>query len=130
MVPIAQEGMVASDPMVAGVVLFGRGHMGCGLLIEPRPAHAIDPKDPEALAGFRQKIWLVHRYARLYICLYSFSYRPIVEEANRVAPTETAHIYKDMIIVVDPAKPLPRAAKGTVIRPQAMKAYEEEIENL
>lgn len=66
-----------------------------------------------------------------YIFAYIYIlYRPIVEEANRVAPTETAHIYKDMIIVVDPAKPLPRAAKGTVIRPQAMKAYEEEIENL
>lgn len=56
--------------------------------------------------------------------------RPVVEEANKVAPTETAHIYKDMIIITDPAKPLPRAAKGTVIRPQAMKVYEEEIENL
>ena len=53
-----------------------------------------------------------------------------MEEANKVAPTETAHIYKDMIIITDPAKPLPRAAKGTVIRPQAMKVYEEEIENL
>ena len=49
--------MVASDPAVAGVVMFGRGHTGCGMLIEPRPAYAVDPKDTEAVSAFRAKIW-------------------------------------------------------------------------
>lgn len=56
-------------------------------------------------------------------------HRPVIEEANRVAPA-FARIFKEMIIVTDPARPLPRAAKGTVVRPQALEAYAEEIENL
>lgn len=53
----------------------------------------------------------------------------MVENANKVAPA-WARIYKEMIIVTDPAKPLPRVVKGTVMRVQALKMYEEEIENL
>ena len=55
--------------------------------------------------------------------------RPIVEEANRIAPT-FARLYKEMIIVTDPKKPLPRAAKGTIIRPQTLQLYAEEIDKL
>ena len=55
--------------------------------------------------------------------------RPVIEEANRVAPAY-ARIFKEMIIVTGPAKPLPRAAKGTVVRPQALDAYAHEIDNL
>lgn len=46
-----------------------------------------------------------------------------------VAPT-FARIFKEMIIVADPSKPLPRAAKGTVVRPQALNLYADEIEKL
>lgn len=35
-----------------------------------------------------------------------------------------------MIIVTDPSRPLPRAGKGTVVRPQALKAYQDDIEKL
>lgn len=35
-----------------------------------------------------------------------------------------------MIIVTDPARPLPRAAKGTVVTPQALSLYGSEIERL
>ena len=52
-----------------------------------------------------------------------------MEEANRVAPT-FARVFKEMIIVTDSKKPLPRAAKGTIIRHQALQLYAEEIENL
>lgn len=57
------------------------------------------------------------------------SIRPVVEEANQLGPA-SAQIYKEMILVVDPKKPLPRAAKGSVIRPRALKLYEDEINNL
>ena len=33
-----------------------------------------------------------------------------------------------MVIVTDKHKPLPRAPKGTVVRPQALRAYATEIE--
>lgn len=54
-------------------------------------------------------------------------HRPIVAEANAMAPT-FAKVFKEMIVVTDPSKPLPRAAKGTVIRRQALTLYAEEIE--
>ena len=49
--------MVTSDPMVAGAVMFGRGRNQCGILIEPRPEHAVDVNEPSSLAEFRNKIW-------------------------------------------------------------------------
>ena len=52
-----------------------------------------------------------------------------MEEANSKAPA-FARIFKEMIIVTRPDKPLPRAAKGTVVRPQALQLYGEEIQNL
>ena len=55
--------------------------------------------------------------------------RPIVEEANTMAPA-FARIFKEMIIVTDPDKPLPRAGKGTIIRKQALTVYDKEIEKL
>ena len=56
-------------------------------------------------------------------------FRPAVEEANRIAPT-FARIFKEMILVTVPARPFPRAAKGTVVRKQALALYESEIVNL
>lgn len=110
-VPIPQEGLIVSSPMVNGAVMFGRAKNQCGVLIEPAPSHTIDPNDPVALPKFRNMIW------------------PIVEEANRTAPG-FARLFKEMIIVTDPAKPLPRAAKGTVIRKQAIDLYKKEIADL
>ena len=55
--------------------------------------------------------------------------RPFVEEANLIAPT-FARIFKEMIIITDPSKPLPRAAKSTVMRKLAIAAYQKEIDDL
>ncbi|KIP04467.1 hypothetical protein PHLGIDRAFT_193243, partial [Phlebiopsis gigantea 11061_1 CR5-6] len=110
-VPIPQEGLITSSPLASGAVMFGRGRDECGILIEPSGQFAVNPADPAAVREFRNKIW------------------PVIEEANAVAPAY-ARIFKEMIIVTDPAKPLPRAAKGTVVRPQALDAYAQEIDNL
>ena len=55
--------------------------------------------------------------------------RPVIAEANAIAPT-FAKIYKEMILVSDPAKPFPRAPKGTVIRKAALALYTDAVENL
>lgn len=52
-----------------------------------------------------------------------------MEKANHAAPA-FGRIFKEMIIVTDPARPLPRAAKGTIIRPQALALYANDIEEL
>ncbi|KAJ3528253.1 hypothetical protein NM688_g8022 [Phlebia brevispora] len=110
-VPIPQEGHITASDMVAGAVMFGRGRNQCGVLIEPHAHYAIDPENEAAAIEFRNKIW------------------PVVEEANELAPA-FGRIFKEMIIITDPAKPLPRAAKSTVIRKMALAAYEKEIEQL
>ena len=94
-----------------GAVVFGRGREQAGVLVEPRPEHAINPDNEEELAAFRNKAW------------------PIIEQANASAPA-FGRVFKTMIIVTSPSKPLPRAPKGTIIRKQALRLYDAEIEKL
>ena len=56
-VPAPMESIIASSPLVQGVVMFGRERNQVGVLIEPRPEHAIDVNDEKAVAEFRNKIW-------------------------------------------------------------------------
>jgi hypothetical protein len=88
--------------------MFGRERNQAGLIIEPAEHHEIDPNNEGALASYRNEIW------------------PAVEEANRSAPA-FGRIFKEMILVARPDKPLPRAAKGTVNHKAAIALYDEEI---
>ncbi|EKM50930.1 uncharacterized protein PHACADRAFT_199768 [Phanerochaete carnosa HHB-10118-sp] len=54
---------------------------------------------------------------------------PWVEKANAEAPA-FARIFQEMIIIANPKRPPPRAAKGTIIRKQAISLYDEEIRRL
>ena len=68
--------------------------------------------------------------SRLPVCIFRLTVRrPVVEDANASAPA-FAKIFKEMIIVTHPSRPLPRAAKGTIQRKAAMSMYAEEIEKL
>ncbi|KAH9941064.1 hypothetical protein B0H21DRAFT_811720 [Amylocystis lapponica] len=110
-VPIPQEGHIGAHPRVAGAVMFGRGRLQVGILVEPHPAYVVAPGDTDALVAFRNVIWSQ------------------VEEANHIAPV-FSRIFKEMILVSDPARPLPRAAKGTAIRNAALRLYGEDINAL
>jgi hypothetical protein len=39
--------------------MFGRGRFNPGVVIDPKPEFAFDPKDQEKLAEFRTEIWYV-----------------------------------------------------------------------
>ena len=52
-----------------------------------------------------------------------------MEEANRTAPA-FARIFKEMILVAAPDKPLARTPKGTIMRKMCLKMYEGEIEGI
>jgi len=56
-------------------------------------------------------------------------YRPIIENANKVAPA-FSKLFKEMILITPEEKPLPRAGKGTVMRKLALQVYNDEIEAL
>ncbi|TFK51599.1 acetyl-CoA synthetase-like protein [Heliocybe sulcata] len=110
-VPGPMEGTVLAHPAIQGVVMFGRERNQVGILVEPKTGYAFDPKDETALAAFRNKLW------------------PVVEEANESAPA-FSRIFKEMILVTSPWKPLVRAPKGTVMRKAILAEYAQEIENL
>lgn len=110
-VPAPIEGTVLTSPLVAAAVMFGRGRDEAGILIEPAPAHAIDPTDDAQVAAYRNAVW------------------PVVEEANRSAPGYS-RIFKELILVTSRGKPLPRTEKNTVMRKLALQVYNDEIENI
>ena len=59
MVPVPMENIVISSPLLQGVVMFGRERNQVGVLVEPRPGHAVDVLDENTVAEFRNEIWSV-----------------------------------------------------------------------
>jgi long-subunit acyl-CoA synthetase (AMP-forming) len=110
-VPGPMEHTIAAHPFVQAAVMFGRERNQVGVIVEPTAAHVFDPSDKAALTEYRNAIW------------------GVVEDANRVAPT-FSRIFKEMILVASPSKPLPRTAKGTVVRKAAIALYESEIDEV
>ncbi|KZP19605.1 acetyl-CoA synthetase-like protein [Athelia psychrophila] len=106
MVPAPLENLIMSSPLVTGIVVFGRGRLQVGILLEPAPG--VDVGD---LPEFRNRIW------------------PLVEEANKIAPA-FGRIFKEMIIVTAADRPLQRTGKGTVAKKATMMAYAAEIDAL
>jgi long-subunit acyl-CoA synthetase (AMP-forming) len=58
-VPAPIESIINSSPLVKAALVFGRERNQVGILIEPRPEHAIDVNDEQAVVEFRNKIWYV-----------------------------------------------------------------------
>ncbi|TFK74161.1 acetyl-CoA synthetase-like protein [Pluteus cervinus] len=108
-VPAPMENTILSSQWVEAVVLFGREHDFVGVLVEPR--EAVNPFNPRELDDFIDKIW------------------PVIEEANQKAPA-SSRIYKSMIIVTSPDKPMTRAGKSTIQREASLKLYEQEINQM
>ncbi|THH15912.1 hypothetical protein EW146_g4654 [Bondarzewia mesenterica] len=105
------EAILAQDPHIASVLMFGRGRFQNGVLIDPRKEFNFNPKDEQKLIEFRNKIW------------------PTVERLNQFAPAHS-RLFKEMIIVADPSKPFEYTPKGTPRRHVVIKAYDPEIEAL
>ena len=55
--------------------------------------------------------------------------RPVLEEANRVAPAYS-RIFKELILITRKSKPLPRTEKNTVMRKLALEVYNADIEKM
>ncbi|KAJ8508691.1 hypothetical protein ONZ45_g9065 [Pleurotus djamor] len=107
--PTPLETILAQDPHVATAIMFGRGRFQNGVLIQPR--EEFDPKDEIRLAEFRNQIW------------------PSVERLNAYAPTHS-RLFKEMIIVTNPLKPLEFTPKGTPRRQVCLASYAAEIDAL
>ncbi|KAF8955032.1 acetyl-CoA synthetase-like protein [Flammula alnicola] len=110
-VPAPMENIISNSPYVMGVIMFGREHDQPGVLIELKPPYAVDVSNEAEVIKARNLVW------------------PIVEEANRVAPA-FSKVFKELILITDPNRPLPRAGKGTVMRKAALTVYNDDIEAL
>ncbi|KAL1671541.1 hypothetical protein EV122DRAFT_295427 [Schizophyllum commune] len=110
-VPAPIEGAIVTSPLVRTAIMFGRGKDEAGVLVEPALTNQVDVDDDLQVAALRDAIW------------------PTVEEANRGAPAYS-RIFKELILVTRPDKPLPRTEKGTVMRKLALRAYNDEIKKI
>ncbi|KAJ7089503.1 putative aminoadipate reductase [Mycena crocata] len=110
-VPGPREDAMMASPSITGAVMFGRERNQVGVLVEPSPQHKLDPKDKKQLAEFRNSIW------------------PVVEESNESAPA-FARIYKEMIMVTQPSRPMLRTPKGTVMKKATIALYKKDIDAL
>jgi thioester reductase-like protein len=105
------EGILTQDPHVQSTVMFGRGRFQNGVLIDPKPQFAFDPKDEVKLEEFRNFIW------------------PTVERLNAFAP-QHSRLFREMVVVASPSKPFVYTAKMTARRQAILKDYDNEINAL
>ncbi|KAJ7731236.1 putative aminoadipate reductase [Mycena metata] len=110
-VPGPMEDIMMASPLIAGAVMFGRERNQVGVLIDPNPQYTVDPKDEKQIANFRNLIW------------------PVIQEANENTPA-FARIYKEMILITQPDRPMVHSPKGTVIKKSTIALYQQDIENL
>ncbi|KAI0830379.1 acetyl-CoA synthetase-like protein [Trametes gibbosa] len=107
--PAPLEAILTQDPHVQACLMFGRGRFQNGVLIQP--VEQFDPADEVKLEEYRNKIW------------------PTIEKVNAYAPSHS-RIFKEMIMVTLPNKPLEYTAKGTPRRQVCIAAYDAEIDAL
>ena len=74
-------------------------------------------------------VWILLAFNKFVNHSTIWERRSHIEEANSLLPA-FGRIFKEMIIVTDPARPLPRTPKNTVMRSRALALYEEDIDTL
>ncbi|KAI9065203.1 acetyl-CoA synthetase-like protein [Trametes sanguinea] len=109
--PLPLEKIINQDPHVKCSMMFGSGKLQNGVLVEPKEQFAIDPNDVKQVEQFRNDIW------------------PSVERANEHAP-QHSRIFKEMILITSPSKPLQLNMKGLPRRKTVLAEYNDEIEAL
>ncbi|KAF9056711.1 hypothetical protein BDP27DRAFT_1345078, partial [Rhodocollybia butyracea] len=103
------ERFLLEDKKIAHAIVFGREKFQAGVIISPSFDFAFDPEDLDKLSEYRNLIW------------------EHVLHATKDAP-QHSKIIKELIIVVNPSKPLQLTAKGTPRRQASLDAYYDEIE--
>jgi acyl-CoA synthetase (AMP-forming)/AMP-acid ligase II/aryl carrier-like protein len=103
--PITMEATITSHPKVHSAVIGGHGQFQACLLVEPK----VYPRTAAETASFIDDVWLS------------------VVEANKDCPAH-GRVMKDFIMLTDPKRPLPRAAKDTVQRSAVFVLYKHEFQ--
>ncbi|KEP48049.1 putative acetyl-CoA synthetase-like protein [Rhizoctonia solani 123E] len=109
--PGPMEGEIVKCPIVHYAVMFGRERNQTGVLIELEESASTLYQTKEGRAKAMEQIW------------------PFIERANQTSPSHS-RLDKQTVIIVDPARSLPRTPKGTVPRSAALKLYAHDIEEM
>ncbi|CEN61108.1 hypothetical protein ASPCAL07772 [Aspergillus calidoustus] len=105
--PTTIEGAVIGHPGVLGAQVVGAGQFHAALIIEPvKP-----PTNEQEKQQFLDDVW------------------PIIEKVNQETVAH-GRILRDYVFVSDPARPFPRAGKGTIQRAMATKLYADDIRRI
>ncbi|KAJ6518216.1 hypothetical protein C8R47DRAFT_1086338 [Mycena vitilis] len=96
------EHILVQDPLIKIAIMFGRERPHAGVIIGPA-------EDVQDLKSFRDVIW------------------PTVEQANAFAPSHS-RIFKEMIVLATPSRPLQLTAKGTPRRQMILEDYAADID--
>ncbi|WYZ39099.1 hypothetical protein EsH8_III_001013 [Colletotrichum jinshuiense] len=103
--PVTIEEIVTGHPRVKGAVVAGAMRFQPFLMLEPME----ELKSEEEQQSFIDDVW------------------PLVVKANKETVAH-GQIGRAFIGVTNPEKPFPRAGKGTIQRPMALKLYKDEID--
>lgn len=105
--PTTIEGAVIGHPGVLGAQVVGSGQFHAALLIEP----AQHPANEQEKQQFIDDVW------------------PVIEKVNEQTVAH-GRILRDYVFLSDPARPFPRAGKGTIQRAMAVKLYADDIRRI
>ncbi|KAK4494265.1 hypothetical protein PRZ48_014563 [Zasmidium cellare] len=105
--PTSMEDALNGNPSVKTALVCGDGRAHSALLVEPQSV----PGDSISSTDVIDRIW------------------PHIKQVNSTS-LQHGRILKEMILVTDPDRPLPRAGKGTVQRKAALSLYESDLEAL
>lgn len=120
------EAALCEDSKVKAALLFGRAQTHVGALVFP--VEDINTADAQGVLRFRDHVW----YAQARYPENDFSHvlcRPTVERVNGTVPRHS-QIFKQMILVASPSKPLLYTEKHTVRKGATLQQYDEEIKTL
>ncbi|CAE6441732.1 unnamed protein product [Rhizoctonia solani] len=106
--PRPMEAEIVKCPIIQSAVVFGQARNQTGVLIELKETLPGTENKRKELVGI---LW------------------PYFQRANQSSPTHS-RLDKRAVVFVDPARPLPRAPKGTIIRSAALKLYAPDIEEM
>ncbi|KAK3337757.1 putative NRPS-like enzyme [Cercophora scortea] len=103
------EAAIAQDEECKVGVMFGRGQFEAGVLVEPR--RPIESGDRKGGERFRDHVWEI--------------VKTVNEKLDAHARLSSP---KSIIIVTTPGKAIPRSSKDSVLRQEAWRVFESEIE--
>ena len=103
-IPHVLESCLSESKDITDVIAFGDGQFELGIIVEPR--NAIKPDGRQA---FVSSIW------------------PLIVEINTRMDGHAQISAQAAVVVLTPDKSLPRSDKGSILRKEAYKVFEEEI---